>query len=1192
MGKIKLEFETDLSKLENAGSHLQQMNHKADDLGNSLTNNFKKAGQGVEKFDDSLKKGTDEVKKLSDELRKSKQYSNFTGQVQKVNELKEAYKTLSLSGRENSKVARGMKEEYQKLEKQLDEVVTKMNTVKASTVSTGSKLSEMATGFVVGSAITGGIQKVGEAFTHAINLQREFEKSIQNLSAITGAEGQDLEFYSEKAIELGVSVKGGAVAAVEAFKLIGSAKPELLANKDALVDVTKAAILLSQATGLELPDAATRLTDAMNQFGAASDQAGLFVDTLAAGAKFGAAEVPQITEALLKFGAVAKSSNISVAESTAAIELLAEKGLKGAEAGTALRNVLLKMSAVKALPKEAVAQLEKAGVNTAVLGDKSKTLVERLTELAKIQGNETALVKVFGTENVVAAKSIIAGTQAIDGHIPRLKELTDQIGKQGFGAAAEQAAKNMDTLDQAILETGNKYDNLILSITKGDFGKLLKGFVKDANIELGKLATQISDIGTLFAEGFGALKDKKILEGFDAMAKGVEDRAIKSANTIADRDKLTAEQRANLIKKTSEELRHRDAEILSSQIRNINIQLQANENLTDKQKKKYLEQLQNKAKLVNALLALDKKSVAATQQINTEALASEENDTEAQIKRKLKLREDYEKAVLDLRKRVEKAQLDQANPEEKINLQKQFDLEEIDLLQNHFLETAKLYDKNFKLSIEQEQQFAFLRQAINQKAADDLVKLEVDKQNRIAQAKVTNLKGQGDNLALEQENAISSVSLSAQPKGVSDAEFERAKQKQILEIKRDYAIKTLEQKQAVMKAERDAALKGLNGELELIKDKDDEESNIKRENIRKQLALLEEKYNLENTKAQDATALLINDLQKQLSELDKAKKFSLASLFGLTSDDMHNLSTILNEFVTSMDTVLNSQLANNEKVIKSSQDKQSQLDSEISDLQSQLDKERGFAAEGLANNTSKIQGEINAKEAQKAKEKEIEIKAIEERKKIQKEKLALDTGLQASNLAVAATEIYAKAAAATGPLSIPIAIAAIAAMIAGFTIQKAQAFKAINDGNGFYKGVVDLNGPGTGTSDSINARLSKGESVMRADITREHKPLLEALHKNDKKAFERELLNELSKNGISLNHGLPKELSDRKHSIKEKEILIMKNDNSKMEKQLSSVNNALEEMMKAQRVKTYIDHNGHLVKKVGTHTSIIRKRNE
>jgi hypothetical protein len=74
------------------------------------------------------------------------------------------------------------------------------------------------------------------------------------------------------------------------------------------------------------------------QFGEVSPN----IDALAAGAKYGAAAIPEVSEAMVKFGAAAKAANVSVIESTALIETLAEKGLKGAEAGTAIRNVLLK----------------------------------------------------------------------------------------------------------------------------------------------------------------------------------------------------------------------------------------------------------------------------------------------------------------------------------------------------------------------------------------------------------------------------------------------------------------------------------------------------------------------------------------------------------------------------------------------------------------------------------------------------------------------------------------------------------------------------------------------------------------------------------------------------------------------------------------------------------------------------------
>lgn len=306
--------------------------------------------------------------------------------------------------------------------------------------------------------IAAGTAAFASLMKNATKVVKEFDQSIADLRAITGASGKDLEYFKKQAIDLGKDTKGGAKAVVEAYKLIASAKPELLENAQALNSVTKAAITLSKASGLELPDAATRLTDAMNQFGAPAEEAAFFIDALANGAKYGSAEIPEVTDALLKFGAVAKSSNISIGESTALIELLAEKGLKGAEAGTALRNVLLKISAPDALPKEAQQYLERLGISMETLKDKSIPVQQRLEALKPILEDDAAAVKVFGAENVVAAKNILANTD-------RLAELTSKMDE--FGTATEQAEIRMNTLEGKTEKLNSTYDSLILSMNEG-----------------------------------------------------------------------------------------------------------------------------------------------------------------------------------------------------------------------------------------------------------------------------------------------------------------------------------------------------------------------------------------------------------------------------------------------------------------------------------------------------------------------------------------------------------------------------------------------------------------------------------------------------------------------------------------------------------------------------------------------------
>lgn len=421
---------------------------------------------------------------------KEKTLSLYQEESKKLRDLKNEYYNVALAQGQSSKAAQDLLAKLTPLDAKLKAINKSagdnfrevgnygkaLDGLKSSALNT---LGALGIGF--------GASEVVGFFKDSIRLSSEFEASLKNLQAITGASALDLEFYSKNAKELGVSVDGGAKAVVEAYKLIGSAKPELLANKEALNQVTMAAITLSKAGSITLPDAATRLTDALNQFGAPAEQAGKYIDVLAAGAKAGAAEIPDITDALLKFGVAAKSSNINVQESVGAIELLAEKGLKGAEAGTQLRNVFAKLSATKILPKEARAELIEAGVNLEKLQDKTIPLQARLQELSKIQGNAAAITKTFGLENKAAGEILIS-------NLPRLQELTKLVDENGV--AVKQAKINTDTFKQSLLESGNAFDNLKISVgnsESGLFKTIVDGFT---NVEVAA-ATYINTLNEI-----------------------------------------------------------------------------------------------------------------------------------------------------------------------------------------------------------------------------------------------------------------------------------------------------------------------------------------------------------------------------------------------------------------------------------------------------------------------------------------------------------------------------------------------------------------------------------------------------------------------------------------------------------------------------------------------------------------------
>ena len=341
------------------------------------------------------------------------------------------------------------------------------NYPKIASLTSGLKNLAGAFGLMGGVALFASIMK------NAFDTIKQFDQAIADLSAITGAAGNDLGYLKNQAIELGKGTKGGAVAVVEAYKLIASAKPELLENVSALNQVTEAVLTLAQASGMEMPDAAIALTDAMNQFGADASQATVFVDALANGAKYGAAEIPQVTEALLKFGAVARTSNVSIQESTALVELLAENGLKGADAGTALRNVLLKISAPDALPKKAQEEFAKLGISLETLKDKSIPIQQKLELLKPLLKDNASIVKIFGLENATAALNVL-------GHTDRLKELTSKMNENG--TATEQANIRMDTLTGSIDKLESAWGSFVLSLSeKGNGGgAFLKFWVNDA----------------------------------------------------------------------------------------------------------------------------------------------------------------------------------------------------------------------------------------------------------------------------------------------------------------------------------------------------------------------------------------------------------------------------------------------------------------------------------------------------------------------------------------------------------------------------------------------------------------------------------------------------------------------------------------------------------------------------------------
>jgi len=433
------------------------------------------------------KEGWMKLKKEADDLNGSmKKVKNTTVDVTRVmknlngtnlKDLQQAEKQLS---NELKTMSRNTTE-YVAKSKQLQQVSAEVRKVRTemtelNSASSGGFFGKMAGGFnkyfgmatAALASITGltlGVKKAVEAFN-------DFEKKMDNLSALTGLQGEELQYLSDQAKKLsvstvdgGVRITQGADAIVDAYTKVGSARPELLKNKEALNQVTQEAIILSEAANGELQPAVDALAMVLNQFNAPATDARRIINALAAGSKEGAGEIPYLTTAIEKAGTVAADVGMNYEQLIGTIETLAPRITAPEIAGRSLKGVILDL------------QKTADDTNPAIVG-----FAQAIENLGKKQLSTNELMKIFGSENITVAKILIDNQN-------ETKKYTDAV--TGTNVALEQANINTDNNASKLAQAQNR--------------------AKLVAIELGeKLApamTALTGYGTKFLKVISALVD-------------------------------------------------------------------------------------------------------------------------------------------------------------------------------------------------------------------------------------------------------------------------------------------------------------------------------------------------------------------------------------------------------------------------------------------------------------------------------------------------------------------------------------------------------------------------------------------------------------------------------------------------------------------------------------------------------------
>jgi len=280
---------------------------------------------------------------------------------------------------------------------------------------------------------TSGLQKIALAATAFVGIRKfiqvgaEFQASIADLSAITGAAGKDLDILTQKTLKMArVSVTSQAEVA-EAIKLVASAKPDLLQNLDALTATTEQVLLLKNAAGIDLASAANITAQGLNIFGVEASKAGEFVNILAAGAKLGSSEIRDTGEAMLLAGPAARAAGLNFVQLNAAIQTVAKGGIKGARAGTALNAIL--------------GRLRRQGIDFQKLGlegafEAVKKVLDRVTDSTKRAQLEATI---FGEEHAKVGLALLNNTRLLGQY---------EVSLKGTSIAQEQADIRLKTFNK------------------------------------------------------------------------------------------------------------------------------------------------------------------------------------------------------------------------------------------------------------------------------------------------------------------------------------------------------------------------------------------------------------------------------------------------------------------------------------------------------------------------------------------------------------------------------------------------------------------------------------------------------------------------------------------------------------------------------------------------------------------------
>lgn len=300
-----------------------------------------------------------------------------------------------------------------KLYRTLKQVEQKMQTVGKNLATAGTKIGMMGAAAVA-------------PFAASVRSGAKFQDVLLNIQASTGATSKEIAEVTKASMEMSKSMGMGPAAVAESFlELLKAGMP----LEKVLGGAGKAAIEFAKVGQMDVAAAAVVMSDAMNVFKVDADTA---ANAISSAADASSTSIEGIAQAFSMTSAVAALANQKIEDVSAALAVLANNGVKGSDAGTSLKTMLMRLMAPA---DDAVGALKDIGLSVESFRDstgKMKPLVDIIDTLNNSMGSldqvakDDVLRRVFGADAIRAAailqKSGVAGfrdmRKAMDEAVP------------------------------------------------------------------------------------------------------------------------------------------------------------------------------------------------------------------------------------------------------------------------------------------------------------------------------------------------------------------------------------------------------------------------------------------------------------------------------------------------------------------------------------------------------------------------------------------------------------------------------------------------------------------------------------------------------------------------------------------------------------------------------------------------------